>query len=186
MNKRKSKTANHARNFNAYMHNANEIWAADVLGMNVNPEDGPDLIDNRKIVEVKFTLVSPRKYPEAWTVLEHQMNYPQDCNKTGFWGLGKYWLKIPVREIHEKIHERLEEFVEKRELFIVQWDWMYHFLPSRTNGKTNLSEWSNTLRYPKFSYLPDTIKTYQVKGGLVHLTHKVQIRHFSPDINKYF
>lgn len=172
------KKANHARNFNSIMHHVHHLWAAEVLGMQVNPEEGPDLIDNDKIVEVKFTLVVPDKYPEAWTVLEHQMSYPQQYQRKGFWGLGKYWLKVPVEEIKTRSHERLEELVERREMYLVNWDWMIQFPPSSTSGRTEFSEWNNILRYPKARVLPQISKTYKVEKGLVHLIKGVDKRDF--------
>lgn len=170
--------ANHARKFNSIMPYINHEWAAKVLGMQVNPHQGPDLIDEKKLIEIKFTLISEGKYPIAWTVLEHQMNYPQKYQKPGFWGLGKYWLKIPVEEINTKNPEELEELVEKRELFIVDWKWMFQFQPSPTNGETEFSKWNNILRYPRACLLPEISKTYESEKGLVHLTKKVKSDYF--------
>jgi hypothetical protein len=36
------------RTFNSLMPKINEIWSANVLNMNINPNKGPDLIDKDK------------------------------------------------------------------------------------------------------------------------------------------
>jgi len=62
------------RKFNNVMPEVNEIWAAKVLGMEVNNK-GIDLISNQCIVEIKFCLNNGKNdYPLSWTVLEYQMD----------------------------------------------------------------------------------------------------------------
>ena len=166
-----------ARAFNSLMHFVNEEWAAQVLNMQVNSEPGPDLIDDKKIVEVKFTLINvPRRYPLSWTVLEYQMDYPQEHEKKGFWGLGIYWMKKAVRELtKEGANEPgfLESLVTKREVYLIDWSWMYQFPPHHTSGRTDVSEWDNILRYPKFHRVPAIIQTHKVRKGIIHLTEGV-------------
>jgi len=50
------------RKFNSIMPYYNHKWAAEVLGMELNEEIGPDLIDDYKFLELKFTLVNPKKH----------------------------------------------------------------------------------------------------------------------------
>ncbi len=180
---------NHARRFNSVMPGLNEEWAAEVLGMRVNSHNGVDLIseDGRLGVEVKFTLVGKKsdaeKYPHAWTVLEHQMNFAQE--RRAYWGLGTYELKNPVRTIEldfkdlEGTRKRLERLVLRRNLWIVSWGWMERYNPSETSGRTAISEWQNTFRYPKLKDLPETVSCFDVKKGRVNLTHGVRAEDFS-------
>lgn len=156
----------------------NHQWAAKVLGMNLNQNPGPDLIDNKKIVEIKFTLVDSKGiYPLAWTVLEYQLDYAD--SKTGYWGLGKYWLDRPISKVKIKNQEDLEKMVIRRELYIVVWDWINQFKPSPTSGETKISKWNNILRYPKLKDVPKTARNYEVEKGLVHLTEGVSEKNFS-------
>jgi len=165
-----------ARKFNNIMPRVNEIWAADVLGMELNTT-GPDLINNDCIMEIKFN-INHKNYPQTWTVMDYQTKYPEKYpERHSYWGLGNYTLSISVQEIKTKNREKLEALVSQRELWIVDWDWMNQFPPSETSGRTQLSEWNNTLRYPKRHLLPKIIKTYEVCKGLIHLTENVDISH---------
>ena len=98
-----------ARIFNSVMPRLNEIWAGQVLGMEVNFQKGPDLIDDLKVVELKFCLTGKvcgaEKYPKDWTVLEYQMGYNEKI--LAFWGLGLYEIKRPVSEIKSEDIENL-------------------------------------------------------------------------------
>ena len=158
----------------------NEIWAGQVLGMELNPKKGPDLIDGSKVMEVKFCLIGEKchaeKYHRSWTVLEHQMEYNDGTN--AFWGLGFYEMKRPVSEIRSENLEALETMVLKRVLWVVPWDWMRQFPPSYTNGESSYSSWEIILRYPKLKDIPRTQKTYNVEKGLVHLTEGVNPEYF--------
>ena len=93
------------------MPRIHETWAARVLGMELNPS-GPDLIDAKKAMEVKFTLVGSEckadKYPKAWTVIEYQMDYSNGRNI--YWGLGTYELDMPVSKIKTKNPNKLSMF----------------------------------------------------------------------------
>lgn len=165
------------RRFNSIMPSLHHKWTASVLNMEVNPEKGPDLIDDEKIVEVKFTLLHPeKKYPYSWTVMEHQMNYQN--GRIGFWALGTYRLEKEVKDISEEEIGALEERVIQRELFIVPWNWMQQYPPSETRGETEYSRWSNTFRYPKRSRLPQIASTLEVEKGIVHLVQGVKAKYF--------
>lgn len=160
---------NHARYFNTVMSIVNEKWAARVLTMNRNGK-GPDLYDKSKVVEVKFTLLS-KNYHRSWTVLEDQMSYNNEHD--AYWGLGTYALDIPFSQLTATNLGRLEKHVEQRDLYVVKWDWMSQFLPSKTSGKTRKSEWHITLRYPKMRLLPAVVAAYRVHKGRVHITKGV-------------
>ena len=153
----------------------NHKWAGIVLGMNVNENPGPDLVDEYKFVELKFSLINPKNnknkilnYPKSWTVLEHQMDYENNIGLKGYWGLGIYELDRPIKSIRSKYD--LEFCVLSRELFIVKFELMNQFPKNYTSGKTKISEWENIFRYPRFDKIPPISKTYKVKGGLIHLT----------------
>lgn len=162
-----------ARKFNSIMPRVNEVWAAKVLNMELNGTFGPDLVDDKKIVEVKFFLVDlEEKYSKAWTVLEHQMNY--GSNKQAFWALGSYRLSSPVSSIRTGSIDSLENLVQERELYIVSWNWMNQYIPSNTRGRTERSAWENTFRYPKLRDVPPVRKTFSVEKGKVHLTDDAQ------------
>ena len=175
-----------ARKFNSIMPRLNEIWAGQVLGMDVNPQKGPDLIDGSKIVEIKFFLTGrecgAEEYPKDWTVLEYQMGY--NGKIPAFWGLGMYEMNKPVSEIRSEDLEELEAMALKRVLWVVPWSWMKQFPPYKTKGETEISSWDNTLRYPKLKFIPRTTKTYRVRKGVVHLTKGVNPGYFSTLITK--
>ena len=169
--------ANHARTYNNPVSRTNEIWAAKVLRMQTNEGNGPDLLDEGKIVEVKFTLINPKgnqgHYPKAWTVLEHQLDFADLWTGQSFWAMGTYELDRPFRKINTFDPEKIERFVTCREMYLVQWNWIYQFPPHQTRGKTKFTEWNLTLRYPKEKDLPKIRRTYEVEKGLVHLTKGV-------------
>jgi len=121
-------------------------------------------------------------YPLAWTVLENQVSYEDQEGKKGFWGLGIYELNKAVKGIDSRDIRNLEELVLFRELYLVKWDWMKEFPPYHTNGKTIISKWENTLRYPKYNKLPEIIKSYEVRKGKVNITKGVSTRAF--DFNR--
>jgi hypothetical protein len=170
-----------ARRFNSMMPRLNEAWAGQVLGMEINPQKGPDLVDGLKIIELKFCLTGrecgAERYPKDWTVLEYQMKY--NGKIPAFWGLGLYEMDRAVSKIRSGNSENLEAMVLRRVLFVVQWAWMNQFSPSDTKGETRNSSWENTFRYPKLKCLPEITRTYEVKKGLVHLTQGVDPEYFS-------
>ena len=166
------------RSFNSVMHFFNERWAARALGMKVNPERGPDLIDAEKVMEVKFKVLYPNMYMHiSWRTLEHQMDYGQEHE--AYWGLGTYLMKKRVSEIEARDIRELERLVLKRTLAVVPWQWMNQFQSYRQVGKTKLSEWDNTIRFPKGRLLPRTIETYAVRGGEVYITEGVDSKRFN-------
>lgn len=159
------------------MPTIHEKWAARVLGMDWQPT-GIDLTSDKCVVEVKFSLLG-NGYTPTWTVLDYQMNYPdQHPSKNTYWGLGTYTLSKEVSRIRTIREEELEKLVAQRDFWLVDWDWMNQFPPSETRGKTELSEWQNTLRYPKKKFLPGTIKAYNVEKGKIYLTEKVDENDF--------
>ena len=155
----------------------NESWCSKVLNIQLNPGNGADLIDDQKIIEVKFALTPNKKNYTSWKILEHQVNYQKE-NAQRFWALGTYTLNKPIFQIKTKDFEKLEKLVLHRELFIVNWDWISQFTPSYTNGKTDISKWENTFRYAKKNKLPKTIQTYSVHKGIVNLTQETQKQYF--------
>ncbi len=166
-----------ARFFNTVMPYLHHCWTAQVLNMQINTQKGPDLIDDKKIVEIKFTLEKQGKYPLAWTVLEHQMKYTDTI--PGYWALGIYSMNTAVNRLHSASHSILEECVENRELYLVTWNWMLQFPPHKTSGKTERSEWKNTFRYPKYRCLPDITGSFDVEKGRVYITKGVPAKAFT-------
>ncbi|MBU0907614.1 MAG: hypothetical protein KKD18_03565 [Nanoarchaeota archaeon] len=152
------------------MKDANHAWAARVLDMQINPGNGPDLIDPRRNlgIEIKFGLK-----PDSWTVLDHQIAY--NNGRTCYWGLGIYQLNCPVSSIRTTNPEKLETLVTQREFYLVGWGWMNQFPPHLTTGQTEISQWKNTLRYPKLSRMPQIIHTAEVDKGKIHLTEGVPL-----------
>ena len=103
------------RHFNSIIHFYNEAWAGRALNMFINPSTGPDLVDESKIVEVKFALIHPGRYTHvSWRALGYQMNYPKNWQKKGYWALGTYVLSKEVKDI--TIEDGLESLVRQREL----------------------------------------------------------------------
>jgi hypothetical protein len=157
---------------------ANQTWAAHALDMQVNPKRGPDLIDDKKVVEVKFTLFHPDRYRHlSWRVLDYQMTYGED-NKA-YWALGLYNLNRPIANINTKNPEKLEEIVEDRTLYIVEWDWMKQFPPYHQKGKTKISEWDHHIRFPKRSKLPKVARRHKVDKGQIMITKGVSLKDFN-------
>jgi hypothetical protein len=159
------------------MHFFNERWAADVLNMRINPKKGPDLIDDKKVMEVKFKVVYPNEYMHlSWRTLEYQMAYGKD--REAYWGLGTYTLSRHISEIRRRDIKNIELMVLDREIAIVPWYWIYQFKPYRQVGQTRLSKWDNIIRFPKAKLLPRTIETYVVNGGRVNITEGVDPNSF--------
>jgi hypothetical protein len=140
--------------------------------MQVNPYKGPDLVGEERDVELKFCLVPAGKRMVSWTAFDYQVRYGE-TSKPFFWGLATYELDRPVRRIRTTDPQKLEEYVRRRELYIVSSNWINQFPPHETRGRTSLSQWENTFRYPKFNLLPLVKRTHTVRGGLVHLTEGV-------------
>ena len=164
------------RKFNSLMPKYNELWAAKILGMKVNPDYGPDLIDGEKAVEIKFRLIYPEKYSyKGWKALGYQLDYKKDFPEI-YWGLGFYKIDKKVEEIN--LEEVNEGRILERELYIVEWDWMNQFPLHHQSGKTEISEWDHYLIYPKFNLLPRLIDGYDVEGGKLFFTEGTKPEHF--------
>ena len=117
-----------ARYFNSIMPKLNHEWASRALDISVNTGKGPDLINDKKFVELKFATFPNAKDYVKWTVLEYQLAYQeQNPDKTGFWGLGIYSIiQLPstIRKAVLKNNKKLEGLIGDREIFILDWDWM--------------------------------------------------------------
>ena len=177
-----SRKANHARRLNGYvLPAAKEIWASRVLRMQRNPGNGIDLIDDSRNlgVEVKFMLRPSES--TAWTTQNHQLAYAANGREC-YWGFGFYQLDRPLIKVRTQDIEAVERIVTHRELYLVPWSWMDQFLPSKTSGKTDKTEWRLVLRYPRTYKLPRTFRSYDVEKGQVHLTIRVPRRKFEREI----
>lgn len=168
------------RTFNSLMPAYNERWSANALNMNINPNKGPDLIDENKAIEVKFKLIySNGKYAhKCWKVLGHQLDYEKNFPEI-YWGLGFYRLNKEIKKI--KTNE-LEEIVEYRELYLVNWDWMKQFPIYHHKGKTKFSEWDYYMLFPKFNLFPRVISEEIVEKGKIFFTEEINPSKFK--INK--
>ena len=137
----------YCRYFSSLIGSLHNNWAGKVLGMEVNSQKGPDLIDEYKVAEVKFKLIIPRMYVHRpWTVLGHQMDYNK-LGKDAFWVLGFYTLKKNVCDIKNRDAGRLESFVCEREAYIVKWNWMNRFSAHQVSGETIQSKWKYEIRH---------------------------------------
>ena len=160
------------------MPEINQIWASRVLNMELNTGKGPDLLGIGKFAEVKFSLINPKEngktnYPDSWTVQEHQVEYNDLWTGYGFWTMGLYELdrpyqsiEIPDAETAEDREKILEEMVLKRELYIINWNWIYQYAPSKV-------KYGNIFRYPKLKDVPAVRESYNVNKGIVYLTKGV-------------
>jgi len=52
---------------------------------------------------------------------------------------------------------------------------MDQYSPSRTSGKTAISEWDNILRYPKYKDIPSVVYKKKVKKGFVYVRNENHI-----------
>ena len=151
----------------------NEIWTADVLGMENNPHTGIDLIGKDKDVEVKFTLQLPYGYRhKSWRVLAHELEFNEN-GKPCFWALGFYKLTDEIKRINITSQFALERRVTEREIFIVEWNWMNQYPKYHHVGETRYSKWNHWMMFPKYKDMPKVILTHQVSKGKVHITEDV-------------
>jgi len=167
------------RYFNTIMPSVNEQWAARVLNMTWNSGNGPDLFDDKKIVEAKFlnqNYLDSINYAGNWTTFDFQLDYSPE--KARYWALGTYTLSIPISRIWTRNRKRLEGYVTERELNIVDWTWMQQFPPHEVKGQTQRSQWHHIFRYAKRAKLPPIISAHQVEKGTVFLTHGVNPEDF--------
>jgi hypothetical protein len=169
-----------ARSFNSVMPKYNELWAGKGLNMNINNHAGPDLIDGNKAVEIKFKLIHENKYSDkCWRVLEHQLDYDKIYSEI-YWGFGFYSLNKEVKNINKKDIINLENLVNFRELYLVNWDWVKQFPIYLQIGKTKLSSWNHVLLYPRMNKLfPKSILSKEVSGGRVIFTEGINLERFN-------
>lgn len=164
------------RRFNSIVgERLNEAWAGKVLKMVVNKEKNiPDLKDDKKLIEVKFRVIYPNQYcHRSWTVLEDQMKYGENADKPIFWGLGFYHMSAKTEKIISPDIRLIARKIYNREIFIVPWNWIDQWPSYLSQGKTEKSEWNRHIRYPKAAKLPEAVKSFRVRGGLVHITEDV-------------
>ena len=124
---------------------------------------------------MKFCLRENRTH---WTVQDSQTKYDKNGMRC-YWGLGFYELNKSVEEFRERDFDNLNEFVEGRELFLVRWNWIDQFPAFAVRGETDISSWEYVFRYPKRKLLPKIKSSYEVEGGIVHLTQGIRKRDFS-------
>ncbi len=171
------------RRFNSHMHFINENWAANALNMQINPNRGPDLIDDEKAVEIKFERIYPEiKNHKCWRFLGHQLEYNKEFSEI-YWGLGFYILNKKVKDVKRNDLINLEKIVDYREIYLVNWDWMNQFPLYHQKGKTKISEWDHYIGYPKFKLIPKIISSKDVKTGKVYFTEGVDPEKFKINWN---
>jgi hypothetical protein len=172
------------RTFNSLMPAYNENWAARVLNMKINSKRGPDLIDDKKAVEIKFKILySSKKYThKCWRVQEHQLKYNRN-NPEIYWGLGFYIFNDEVKNVKRKSFSNIEKLVDYRELYLIKWDWMKQFSIYHHNGKTKSSEWDYFMRFPKFKFIPNVIYEKEVEGGKIFFTEGINPERFTINEN---
>lgn len=155
-----------------------KIAAAEITGMVVNTHPGPDIIAEDKSAEVKFKMIYPDKYTHiCWRVLEHQLHYGKKWPDF-YWALGTYQLDRSVRKIRSANLSLLESYVLQRTLGFVKYDWMLQFPSYRQQGRTETSEWDNTLRFAKARLLPPITEIWNVDKGVVYFTEGVDSKKF--------
>ena len=158
------------------MHSIHEQWSASLLNMEKNPGNGPDLIDNKKAVEIKFKVLYPdnRYTHRHWIVLGNQLNYNKDYPEI-YWGFGFYKVNKEIRDVKQS---ELEKITDYRELYLVNWNWIKQFKIYHHKGKTYISEWEHDILFPKFRLLPEVIKEVPVKDGKLFFTEGVNPKRF--------
>src|SRR4030042_5784813 len=164
------------RKFNSLMHSVNERWAAGVLNMEINPNRGPDIIDNEKAVEIKFKVLYPdgRYTHKDWKILGHQLDYDKEFREI-YWGLGFYQINKEVKKVKSN---ELENITDYRELYIVNWGWMYQFPIYHHHGKTEKSEWDHDIIFAKFRLIPKIISQEEISSGKIFFTEGVNPERF--------
>ena len=90
------------------MGKVNEQWASKVLGVPRFRPNGPDLLNDKILIEVKSHMLGHAgKAPEylSWTAHEHQVQYPFTEGfegRTNYWALTSYRISIPREEVPEE------------------------------------------------------------------------------------
>lgn len=172
-----------SRYFNSIMPKVNETWAAKVLKMKLNLHNGPDLIDDLKIAEVKSCLFPNKGNYSKWNILEHQTEYPKIEKKEGFWIAINYYLEKPVSKIKTINRIDLEKLVNNRTMYVLPWTWIEQFPPHETSGETKLSKWKWTFRYSNGNHLPKEIEELKVEKGIIKFLEGTNLKYFDNVIN---
>ncbi|MFH1501387.1 MAG: hypothetical protein ABIE22_05595 [archaeon] len=171
------------RTFNSVMPINHQLWASSVLGMQPNPHKGPDLTDEKKVVEVKFALIHPGQYNHiCWKAQGHQIDYSEQ-GRNAYWGLGVYTLDRPIKQIKTKDPKKLEAMVQSRYLWIVPWEWAKQFPLYHHSGQTELSQWDHDIFFPKGRKVPKPTHAYNVEKGAVFLTPRVNPEDFNINVS---
>ena len=169
------------RTFNSLTSRKHEVWSSKILGMDLNPGNGPDLIDEDKAVEIKFKLIySNKPTDKCWRVLGYQLDYSKDYSEL-YWGLGFYKLDREVSDVKRRDVSKFEDLVLERELYLVNWNWINQFPLYHQSGKTENSEWDHYIAYPRFSKLPKIISSKKVNKGELFFTEGVDPNKFKLD-----
>lgn len=140
-----------ARTFNSKFPKFNEQWTSNVLGIPTYGQNGPDLLNENIFAEVKFRGIDKRDY-KIWCVLEHQVKYSKNFGIDGVWAFGTYKLNQSISKLKNISDLNLGKI--ERELFLLDWEFIFNFEPKNSQGETKLSKWKHKLRYPKGSLFP--------------------------------
>lgn len=166
-----------ARLFVSLSSEIHEPWLAYTLKMQRNPFQGPDIIDDKKVVELKSRLLNTRGYyNKRWTPQDFQMGYETD--KPAFWALQFYRLERDISRIKTTDPKEISKMITSRNTYIVSWEWMNKYPPRNSIGRTKKSKWNNIFRYPKGKDLPAVIESYECEGGIIHLTRDIDLSLF--------
>jgi hypothetical protein len=155
--------------FRSLIDMVHRSWLADMLGMDVNDEEGNwagiDVVDEDKGVEIKarMTGVHSRNH-HHFTIHDRQYaEFPKEYeDRTLFFALMKYELAKPVRELdHPDVTERL---VTRREVLVIPWDALAH-LPVST-PRTGPYRYVNKPDYEELMQRRDLIELKTEKGPI--------------------
>ncbi len=158
-----------------------EEWAALVLNMKINDEDGADLRDLRKTVEIKFALEGS-DHGVFWKIRKNQLEYKN--GKPAYWLLGSYTVRKPIKKIKEGVNDKetreiVEYNIQERVAYLVSWEWVRkNFEARRSYGKRGYSRWDEEILYATRAKLPEITETYEVGDAKIYLTKGVPKRSF--------
>lgn len=159
--------------FKNYIGMVHEIELARVLGVPMNDFEhrGIDLLDDVKGVEVKSCLVNSKsanykKRYAKWTLFGYQLTWDKKYDVPLYCAIGTY-------DVGE-----LEEFVTKREFWVIPWDWTMKF-PIK-NGKHHNYRYlrKKPLASTGIPPIPETQHGEFIPKGFLHFTEGVDMKHF--------